>query len=122
MDAVVRRLGGVTEVWRFDRMATVCFPSSGWITPAFAQAAKHYGVRSVTCPRRRGNRKGVVEKANHSAAQRWWRTLSDDAPSPRRRPDWTDSPLQWTDDDGSATASAPQSKRSPRPSIFIRLR
>lgn len=79
LDAVVRRLGGVTEVWRFDRMATVCFPSSGRITPAFAQAAKHYGVRSVTCPPRRGNRKGVVEKANHSAAQRWWRTLSDNA-------------------------------------------
>ena len=30
------------------------------------------------CPPRRGNRKGVVEKANHSAAQRWWRTLADD--------------------------------------------
>ncbi|CRK56835.1 Mobile element protein [Alloactinosynnema sp. L-07] len=78
MDAVVRRLGGVTQVWRFDRMATVCFPSSGRITPAFAQVAKYYGVRSVTCPLRRGNRKGVVEKANHSAAQRWWRTLGDE--------------------------------------------
>ncbi|MFI0805450.1 Mu transposase domain-containing protein [Amycolatopsis lurida] len=32
----------------------------------------------MTCPSRRGNRKGVVEKANHSAAQRWWRTLGDD--------------------------------------------
>ncbi|MGW5649694.1 IS21 family transposase [Saccharopolyspora sp. NPDC003762] len=78
LDAVVRRLGGVTQVWRFDRMATVCHPSSGRITAAFAQVAKHYGVRSVTCPPRRGNRKGVVEKANHSAAQRWWRTLGDD--------------------------------------------
>jgi len=79
IDAVVRKLGGITQVWRFDRMATVCFPSSGRITPAFAQVAKHYGVRSVTCPPRRGNRKGVVEKANHSAAQRWWRTLGDDS-------------------------------------------
>jgi transposase len=78
LDAVVRRLGGVTDVWRFDRMATVCYPSSGRITAAFAQVAKHYGVHSVTCPPRRGNRKGVVEKANHSAAQRWWRTLGDD--------------------------------------------
>jgi hypothetical protein len=82
LDQVVRRLGGVTRVWRFDRMATVCYPSSGRITAAFAQVAehvaKHYGVRSVTCPPRRGNRKGVVEKANHSAAQRWWRTLGDD--------------------------------------------
>jgi hypothetical protein len=40
---VVRRLGGVTQVWRFDRMATVCHPSSGRITAAFAQVAKHYG-------------------------------------------------------------------------------
>ncbi|KFU75786.1 hypothetical protein [Amycolatopsis lurida] len=43
LDAVVRLLGGVTQVWRFDRMATVCHPSSGRITPAFAQVAKHYG-------------------------------------------------------------------------------
>jgi hypothetical protein len=30
------------------------------------------------CPSRRGWRKGTVEKANHSAAQRWWRTLPDE--------------------------------------------
>ncbi len=30
------------------------------------------------CPPRRGNRKGVVEKVNHIAAQRWWRTLADE--------------------------------------------
>ncbi|WP_410575761.1 hypothetical protein [Amycolatopsis sp. cmx-4-61] len=59
-------------------MATVHHPSSGRTTAAFAQVAKHYGVRSVTCPPRRGNRKGVVEKANYSAAQRWWRALGDD--------------------------------------------
>jgi len=35
-------------------------------------------VQVALCPPRRGNRKGVVEKANHVAAQRWWRTLSDD--------------------------------------------
>jgi hypothetical protein len=29
------------------------------------------------CPPRRGNRKGVVEEASHSAAQRWWRTVPD---------------------------------------------
>ena len=27
---------------------------------------------------RRGNRKGVVEKVNHAASQRWWRTLAHD--------------------------------------------
>jgi len=40
--------------------------------------AKHYGVSVAICPPRRGNRKGVVEKANHVAAQRFWRTLADD--------------------------------------------
>jgi DNA replication protein DnaC len=39
---------------------------------------KYYGVVVDVCPSRRGWRKGVVEKANHSAAQRWWWTLPDD--------------------------------------------
>ncbi|MEU0375603.1 hypothetical protein ABZ070_37060 [Streptomyces sp. NPDC006283] len=39
--------------------------------------AKYYGAGVDICPPRRGNRKGVVEKANHSAAQRWWRTVPD---------------------------------------------
>ena len=59
-------------------MATVCHPASGRITASFAAVAKHYGVSVAICPARRGNRKGVVEKANHTAAQRWWRTLPDD--------------------------------------------
>jgi transposase len=71
-------LGGLTRCWRFDRMATVCHPESGRITASFAAVAKHYGVAVAICPARRGNRKGVVEKANHVAAQRWWRTLADD--------------------------------------------
>lgn len=79
LDRVARKLGGLTRGWRFDRMATVCSPASGTVSAAFAQAAKHYGVRVDLCPPRHGNRKGVVEKANHAAAQRWWRTLADDA-------------------------------------------
>ena len=71
-------LGGLTRTWRFDRMATVCHPGSGAITASFAAVAKHYAVSVAICPPRRGNRKGVVEKANHTAAQRWWRTLADD--------------------------------------------
>jgi hypothetical protein len=46
--------------WRRTRSSTSLAPSS----------------RAV-CPPRRGNRKGVVEKANHAAAQRCWRTLGD---------------------------------------------
>ena len=78
LDRVTRGLGGLTRVWRFDRMATVCDPGSGRVTASFAGVAKHYGVSVAICPSRRGNRKGVVEKVNHTAAQRWWRTLADD--------------------------------------------
>ena len=78
LDRVARRLGGLTQLWRFDRMATVCHPASGRVTASFAAVVKHYGVSVAICPPRHGNRKGVVEKANHTAAQRWWRTLGDD--------------------------------------------
>ena len=78
LDQVSRLLGGVTAEWRFDRMATVCHPATGKITASFAAVAKHYGVAVRICPPRHGNRKGVVEKANHTAAQAWWRTLPDD--------------------------------------------
>ena len=78
LDKVVRRLGGCTNRWRFDRMATVCHPSSGRISATFGPVAKYYEVAVDICPSRHGNRKGVVEKGNHSLAQRWWRTLADD--------------------------------------------
>ena len=78
LDRITRLLGGVTTTWRFDRMATVCHPSTGALTAEFAGVAKHYGVTVAVCPPRRGNRKGVVEKSNHTAAQRWWRTVADE--------------------------------------------
>lgn len=77
LDLVLRRLGGTARRWRFDRMSTVCHPPTGRILPTFAAVAKYYGADVDICPPRRGNRKGVVEKANHSAAQRWWRTVPD---------------------------------------------
>jgi transposase len=76
---VSTRLGGLPRRWRFDRMATVASPATGRVTASFAAVAKHYGVGVDLCPPRHGNRKGTVEKANHSAAQRWWRTLPDQA-------------------------------------------
>ncbi len=79
LDRTTRALGGLTRSWRFDRMATVCHPGTGRVSASFAAVAKHYGVQVEICPPRRGNRKGVVEKANHTAAQRWWRTLPDEA-------------------------------------------
>lgn len=77
LHAISVRHGGLPKRWRTDRMATVCHPASGRLTASFAPVLKHYGVGIDICPSRHGNRKGVVEKANHSLAQRWWRTLSD---------------------------------------------
>ncbi|MBU1226107.1 MAG: IS21 family transposase [Actinobacteria bacterium] len=76
IDRVLRRLGGTAKTWRVDRMATVINPVTGKLQPSFAPVAKHYGVKVVPCPPRRGNRKGVVEKNIHFVTQRWWRTLA----------------------------------------------
>ena len=54
-------------------------PGSGKITASYAAVAKHYGVSVKICPPRRGNRKGVVEKDNHTAAQRCWRVIAQTA-------------------------------------------
>lgn len=78
LTTVLVLLGGVTRDWRFDRMATVLKPGTSDLTPMFAAFAKHHAVTVVACRPRSGNRKGVVEKNNHTAAQRWWRTVPDD--------------------------------------------
>jgi len=56
LDQITRALGGLTRVWRFDRMATVCYPATGRVTASFAGVAKHYAVSVAICPARRGNR------------------------------------------------------------------
>lgn len=78
MTTLLTLLGGLTRVWRFDRMRTVLDPVTGDLTTMFAGFAKHHGVQPVVCRPRSGNRKGVVEKNNHTAAQRWWRNLPDE--------------------------------------------
>ncbi len=76
IDGVLRRLGGTARRWRVDRMATVVDPKTGVVQPSFVPVAKHYGVKVVPCPPRRGNRKGSVEKSIHFATQRFWRTMT----------------------------------------------
>lgn len=78
MTTLLALLGGLTRDWRFDRMATVLNPTTKDLTPMFAAFAKHHGVQAVVCRPRSGNRKGVVEKNNHTAAGRWWRNLPDE--------------------------------------------
>ena len=76
IDAVLRRLGGTARRWRVDRMATVIVPGTGRLQSSFVPVAKHYGVGVDPCPPYRPQRKGVVEKAIHYVAQRWWRTAT----------------------------------------------
>jgi transposase len=78
MTTLLALLGGVTKVWRFDRMTTVLKAGTDDLTPMFAAFAKHHAVQVVACRPRSGNRKGVVEKNNHTAAGRWWRNLPDE--------------------------------------------
>lgn len=78
MTTLLGLVGGITRVWRFDRMATVLKAGTDDLTPTFAAFAKHHAVSVAACRPRSGNRKGVVEKNNHTAAQRWWRTLPDE--------------------------------------------
>jgi hypothetical protein len=122
LDRVARRLGGLTRRWRFDRMATVCSPTTGRLQASFAGVAKHYGVGVDLCPARHGNRKGVVEKANHAAAQRWWRTLGDDCSIAEGRRAWTGCACAWTSAAAPVTALAPPSGSWPRPSRCGRSR
>ena len=76
IDEVLRRFGGSARRWRVDRMATVLVPGTDRLQPSFVGVVKHYGVGVDPCPPRRPNRKGVVEKAIHYIAQRWWRTAA----------------------------------------------
>jgi len=78
MTMLLGLLGGVTRTWRFDRMSTVLKAGTSDLTPMFAAFSKHHAVTVVACRPRSGNRKGVVEKNNHTAAQRWWRNLPDE--------------------------------------------
>src|SRR6266545_1621596 len=65
---------GAAPLWR-HRQTLAGGPHGDGDRPAHqAAAAKHYGVAVDACPPRRGNRKGVVEKAVHFMTQRWWRT------------------------------------------------
>jgi transposase len=78
LDAVARRLGGLTRRWRFDRMSTVAQPHSGRLQVSFGPIARHYSVGIDVCPPYHPWRKGAVEKAAGVITQRWWRTLGDE--------------------------------------------
>ncbi|MGZ6565179.1 MAG: Mu transposase domain-containing protein [Solirubrobacteraceae bacterium] len=74
MHEVLVALSGTPRVWRTDRMATIVIPGSDRLTKDAAQIAKHYAVEIAVCPRRRAQRKGVVEAAIKYLTKSWWRT------------------------------------------------
>jgi hypothetical protein len=80
MDAVMRRLGGTTRIWRTDRLATVIVPGTRDVQPSFAPVAKYYQAIVEPCPPRRGNRKGAVESSVRYVSGRWWRTMTAETP------------------------------------------
>jgi len=71
---VLVALGGTSQVWRTDRMATIVIPGTDRLTKDAAQIAKHYAVEVAVCPPRRAQRKGVVEAAIKYLTKSWWRT------------------------------------------------
>ncbi len=79
-DQVLRRLGGLTRRFRIDAIEGGVIPGTRRLVPEFADACRYYGVGVDICPPRRGNRKGVVEKANDYLAQSWWRTAEVSTP------------------------------------------
>jgi hypothetical protein len=74
MDQVLRRLGGLTRRFRIDAIEGGVIPGTRRLAREFADACSYYGVGVDICPPNRGNRKGVVEKANDYLAQSGWRT------------------------------------------------
>ena len=81
MDAVLRRLGGTTRIWRTDRLATVIVPGTRDLQASFAPVAKHYSAIVAPCPPRRGNRKGAVDCGVKYVCGRWWRTMTATTPT-----------------------------------------
>lgn len=80
MDGVCRRLGGVTRVWRTDRLATVVNPATGDVQASFVPVAKHYGAVIEPCPAGHAWRKGSVESSVRFVSGRWWKTLTATTP------------------------------------------
>ena len=74
MQEVIRGLGGLTRRFRIDAMEGAVIPGTRRLNAAFADFCRSLAVGVDMCPPRRGNRKGVVEKANDYLAQSWWRT------------------------------------------------
>jgi len=109
LDGVLRRLGGVSDYWRFDRMSTVCDPGSGRLSVSFAPVLAHYDAGYRVCPAAVGTGKGWWRRpttAPRSAGGAPWPTS---CPRPKHRPAWTGSAP------GSVTAAPGAGRTGPAP-------
>ncbi len=68
--ALLGLLGGVTKIWRFDRMSPVLKSGMSDLTPMFVAFSRHHAVSVVACQPARATAEGVAEKNNHTAAER----------------------------------------------------
>lgn len=115
LDAVARRLGGLSRRWRFDRMSTVAQPQSGRLQVSFGPIARHYAVGIDVCPAYHAWRKGAVEKAAGVITQRWCAPSATTSPKTRPRPGWTGCVCALTDANAAVTVSPPRWGRWLRP-------
>ncbi|MGK4584767.1 Mu transposase domain-containing protein [Kitasatospora sp. HPMI-4] len=77
LDQVMRHLGGTAGRWRIDRTPSVCCPTTGRVTQAFAEVARYYGVGVEFGPAGRPGRADGVESPCHRAVRRWWRAMPE---------------------------------------------
>ncbi|MFI8086574.1 transcriptional regulator [Kitasatospora sp. NPDC086009] len=61
LDQLVRKLGGTARRWRFDRMATVCYPQTGRVLPASPRWRSTTASGSTSAP------------PAGATARAWWR-------------------------------------------------
>lgn len=84
MQDVIAGLGGLTRRFRIDAMEGAVIPGTRRLNAVFADFCRSLAVGVDMCPPRRGNRKGVVEKAVDYLAQSWWRTADVATPAQAR--------------------------------------
>lgn len=115
MTTLLAALGGLTRVWRFDRMATVLHPVTKDLTPMFAAFAKHHSVQAVVCRPRSGNRRAWSRRTTTPPRNAGGATSPTSSPSSRRKSASTRSRDDRTTGRGKTSTGAPPRRRcSPR--------
>ena len=76
MEHVMRKLGGSSSRWRFDRTPPVYCPRTNRVTREFSQVAAYYGVSVEICPQ--GDPGTAACTTLRQTAHRWWSRVRED--------------------------------------------